>query len=140
MKIIISILLSLSLYADNLDNIFQEASQYYNINPKLLKAIAKIESNFNPKAIRVNKNGTKDYGIMQINSIHFRELSVFGIGEHNIMDPRTNIFIGAALLERHIKVFGNDISSVGRYHSNTPQFKAQWLQKLIKAYEDDKNG
>ena len=38
---------------------------------KTLSCIMKEESNFNPKAINktLNKNGTKDYGLFQINEI-----------------------------------------------------------------------
>jgi len=137
MKFLLAIIISFSLYANQFEDIFIEAGKYYDINPKLLKAIAKIESNFNPNAIRVNKNGTKDYGMMQINSIHLRELSFHGIDEKQLMEPKINIFVGAALLDRHLKIFGKDMESIGRYHSATPQYKYQWLQKLIKAYSND---
>jgi len=43
---------------------FDIAGQMYGINPLLLKAIARIESNFNPTAVHWNVNGSYDYGIM----------------------------------------------------------------------------
>lgn len=39
---------------------------------KVARAIAKCESNFNCDAINVNTNGTVDYGVFQINSIHWK--------------------------------------------------------------------
>jgi len=47
---------------------FEEAGSQYGISPQLLWSIAKTESNFNPRAINRNSNGTYDYGLMQINS------------------------------------------------------------------------
>ena len=47
---------------------FEEAGAEYGVSPRLLWAIAKAESGFNPAAMSVNTNGTFDYGVMQINS------------------------------------------------------------------------
>jgi soluble lytic murein transglycosylase-like protein len=40
----------------------------YKVHPDILRAITKVESNFNPRALNKNQNGTYDIGIMQINS------------------------------------------------------------------------
>lgn len=55
-----------------------EIGQRYNINPYLLGAIAKTESNFKANAVRQNKNGTRDIGVMQINSLWLPELAKYG--------------------------------------------------------------
>src|ERR1700694_2838883 len=47
---------------------FVEAGALYDINPTILRAIAKVESNFNPNAVNRNRNGTYDFGVMQINT------------------------------------------------------------------------
>jgi lysozyme-related protein Hpa2 len=125
-------LLISTLYAkvSDYDPYFETAGNYYNIPPLLLKNIANIESAGNPNAIRRNDNGTKDYGIMQINSIHFRRLSQWGINEHNIMDPKVNIFVGSWLLSEHIKEHGFNLQAIGNYHSKTPLYKDKWLHRL----------
>ncbi|CSE45098.1 transglycosylase SLT domain-containing protein [Shigella sonnei] len=46
---------------------WDKAGERYNIPSSLLKAIAEKESGFNKFAVNVNNNGSKDYGIMQIN-------------------------------------------------------------------------
>lgn len=122
---------SFSLFAASFDPYFDEAGAQYNIPPLLLKNIAKIESSLNPNAIRLNDNGTKDYGLMQINSIHFRRLSQWGINEHNIMHPKINIFVGSWLLSEHIKAQGFNFQAIGNYHSKTRTYKEQWLRRLI---------
>src|SRR5512146_2506830 len=39
---------------------FDEAGDQYGINPRILKAIAGVESNLAPRAINRNRNGTYD--------------------------------------------------------------------------------
>lgn len=128
-----ALLLSFSLFASSFDPYFDEAGARYNIPPLLLKNIAQIESSLNPNAIRLNHNGTKDYGLMQINSIHFRRLSQWGINENNIMHPKINIFVGSWLLSEHIKERGFNLQAIGNYHSKTNVYKEQWLRRLVAA-------
>lgn len=115
------------------DQYFEEVGAHYNIPPLLLKKIAVIESDLDPNSICKNKNGTVDYGIMQINSIHFKKLAKWGISEKNIMNPRVNIYAGGWLLSEHIKNNGFNFQAIGLYHSATPTFKEVWLDRLVKA-------
>ena len=121
--------------SDIYDHYFDEAGQYYNIPPLLLKKIATIESGINPNAINNNANGTKDYGLMQINSSHLHRLSQWGINETNILDPKINIYAGSWLLSEHIKEHGFNLQAIGRYHSATPSYKQIWLNKLTTAFK-----
>ncbi len=132
-NIVILFLFSCTLVANVLEYepYFQKAGSYYNIPPLLLKNIATIESAGNPNAIRINDNGTKDYGLMQINSIHFKRLSAWGINERNILNPQVNIFAGSWLLSEHIKERGFNLQAIGNYHSKTQVYKERWLRRLI---------
>jgi len=122
-----------SLHAtDKYDSIFVEAGKKYNVHPMLLKKIATIESGLNPKAICKNTNNTCDYGLMQINTIHFKRLKKYGISEANIMNPRVNIYVGSWLLSETIKRNGFNFDAIGNYHSATQKHKDVWLSKLIK--------
>lgn len=134
-RTVVLLFLSCIAYANvsTYDPYFQKAGNYYNIPPLLLKNIATIESAGNPNAIRVNNNGTKDYGLMQINSIHLRRLSVWGINERNILNPQVNIFAGSYLLSEHIKERGFNLQAIGNYHSKTQAYKDIWLRRLIIA-------
>jgi soluble lytic murein transglycosylase-like protein len=87
---------SLDARTDLYDRYFDEAGQHYNIPPLLLKKIATIESGINPRALNHNANGTLDYGLMQINSSHLRELSQWGINESNILIQKVNIMLKLA--------------------------------------------
>jgi len=125
-------LLLLAKVADYND-VFEKAGAQYNIPPLLLKNIATIESGGNPNAIRLNENGSKDYGLMQINSIHFRRLAQWGINERNILNPHVNIFVGSWLLSEHIKENGFNLQAIGNYHSKTQVYKEKWLHRLVVA-------
>lgn len=135
--ILVFVVSSLLARVADYDPYFQTAGAYYNIPPLLLKNIAKIESAGNPNAIRLNDNGTRDYGLMQINSIHFKRLSQWGINERNILDPKINIYAGSWLLSEHIKNHGFNLQAVGNYHSATPVHKEKWLRRLIVALRSE---
>jgi len=93
--------------AQDLEACFLHAGAYYGVSPLILKAIAEVESGMNPKAINHNRNGTKDLGIMQINTIWLKELKKYGIGEKELLeDPCLNIHIGAWILNRCIAKYG----------------------------------
>ncbi|MFA6144449.1 MAG: lytic transglycosylase domain-containing protein [Sulfurimonas sp.] len=115
------------------NDVFEKAGAHYNIPPLLLKNIATIESGGNPNAIRRNDNGSKDYGLMQINSIHFHRLAQWGINEQNILNPQINIFVGSWLLSEHIKEKGFNLQAIGNYHSKTAVYKEKWLHRLVVA-------
>lgn len=55
--------------------------------------IAKCESTLNPKAVHRNKNGSTDYGLFQINSVH-------GIPPEELYDVDKNIAYAKALYDR----------------------------------------
>jgi soluble lytic murein transglycosylase-like protein len=124
---------SLVLSNDKFDKYFVDAGIQYHIPPLLLKNIAKIESNFNPNALLLNTNGTKDYGLMQINTIHLKRLKQqYGITEEMLLQPKTNIYAGAQILSKIIRKHGFNFEAIGRYHSNTKEYKAKWNGKLMK--------
>jgi hypothetical protein len=55
---------------------------------KIALAIFRAESGLNAKAINVNKNGSVDFGCMQINSIHLSNIDTSSI---NLLNCRDNI-------------------------------------------------
>ncbi|WP_368919175.1 type III secretion system invasion protein IagB [Citrobacter sp. RHB21-C01] len=130
MKRIIFLLLivSQSVFANCWDN----AAHYYHVDPYLLYAIAKVESGMNPYAVGVNHDGTRDVGLMQINSSHFTELQRYGIDEYRLIaEPCTSIMVGASILSDMIKVYGNNWEAVGAYNAGLK--KENYPQRMIYA-------
>ena len=66
-------------------NCWQLAASRYHVDPLLLYAIAKVESGLNPTARNVNSDGSRDIGLMQINSRHLPTLAQYGITEQHLI-------------------------------------------------------
>jgi soluble lytic murein transglycosylase-like protein len=95
---------------------FEDAGRYYGVSPHLLWAIAKVESNFNPRAINRNKNGTYDIGLMQINSSWFPYLKKHGIDPSLLWEPCYNAYVGAMVLRHCIDTYGYSWRAVDCYN------------------------
>lgn len=113
------------------------AAYYHGVNHAILRAILKVESNLNPKAVGKNDNGTEDVGIGQMNSMHFKELSKFGIAPEQLKDACTGTYVAAWHLKKGIAKHGNTWFAVARYHSATPYFNNRYQillnNELVKA-------
>lgn len=93
----------------NLDDIFNAASQKYGVPVGLLKAVAKAESNFNPKA-------TSRCGAMGIMQLMPGTASTLGVTDP--YDPEQNIMGGAKFLSQLLRRFDNDTTlAVAAYNA-----------------------
>ena len=65
---------------------FRELVEKYPWNSKVMLAIARAESNCNPRSDNsgLNANGTYDYGLFQINSVHGHSRSILANPAKNI--------------------------------------------------------
>ena len=77
-------------------NLFVQAGAKYGVSPKLLAAVAKVESGYNPKA--VSPAGAQ--GLMQL-----MPGTAKGLGVTNSFDPEQAINGAAKLLSRNLKEF-----------------------------------
>jgi len=65
------------------------------VDPNLLAGIAKHESGLDPAVVHQNANGTRDWGLMQINDANFGWL---GLTEKSSLDPCLSVRAAAAVL------------------------------------------
>ena len=93
------------------------AAEYHVVNPWVLKAILKIESDFKEKAVNRNANGTIDVGMAQINSIHFAKLARYGIAPTELLDGCKATYVAAWHLANQLRMHGNTWFGVASYHS-----------------------
>ena len=102
-----------------LEACFREAGARFGVAPELLQAIAAVESGLEPLAQNANGDGSRDIGIMQINSWWLGHLAPHGIRESHLWDPCYNISIGAWILAHNVDLYGYTWDAVGAYHAGT---------------------
>lgn len=111
---------SMKILGHPMNRCIQNAAEYHDVDPQLLRAILVVESRLNPKAINRNRNGTRDIGVAQINTIHLPALQVHGIQEDHLLDACINTYVGAWLLRKQIARHGLNWYGIAAYHSTTP--------------------
>ncbi|KVW73111.1 lytic transglycosylase domain-containing protein [Burkholderia ubonensis] len=109
---------------------YDEAARYQQVNPLILRAIAWQESRNRSNALNKNANGSSDYGIMQINSIHLPLLSRYGITANTLMVPCKNIYVAAWHFRQKVNKYGNTWQAVGAYHSESPSLRDKYAKQI----------
>jgi soluble lytic murein transglycosylase-like protein len=112
---------------------FEEAASRYQVPSALLKAISRVESAGNPRALNRNKDGSYDIGHMQINSRWLPKLSHFGISSDQLWDPCTNTYVGAWILAHSIQRLGYSWNAVGAYNARSPELRDRYARSVSVA-------
>ena len=116
---------------------WNEVAQRYGVPAELLYAIARVESNLNPQAVNrshIQRTGSYDIGLMQINSGHLRSLARYGIRESDLYEPCTNLHVGAWLLADSFSRKGVSWDSVGAYNAACSQLKGDACTQARSKY------
>lgn len=108
------------------------ASQCFQVNPLLIRAIIWQESRFEPRAINHNSNRTRDIGLMQINTVNLPMLNTLGVNLQNLRENScVNVMSGTYILHTLVQRYGYSWNTIGRYHSATPRFNNVYVNKLL---------
>jgi len=97
------------------DELFKEVAHTYNLDPKLLHAIAKVESNYNPVAM--SPKGA--LGIMQLIPSTAKL-----VGVSDPFDPKENIYGGARYLRYLLDKFGDLTLALAAYNAGPKAVEA----------------
>lgn len=107
-----------SLSLSQIQQMITASAQQYGVDPSLALAIAQQESSFNPTAVsQPNRNGTVDYGLMQINSSN---LSSMGLTPSSALDPQANINAAMQLLAGYSTQYGGDPTAIANAYNAGP--------------------
>ncbi len=112
----------------------QAAISYY-VPATLIIAVLHTEGGRNGMA-KPNKNGTFDYGPMQINTIWLDKIKPFGYTVQDLQfNPCKNVEVGTWILSQSIANATHFGTGVGDYHSHTWHLNQKYLAKVVKHYQ-----
>ena len=105
-----------------------EYSMKYDLDPYLIFAMIKVESNFKPDAMSpknarglmqiTDKTGEWGAGVLKLNNYSLNSL----------YDPETNIYIGCWYMKSLLKEFGNDADLALAAYNGGSGNVSEWLQ------------
>ena len=119
----------------------------YNVPYDLALGVIKVESNFNPSLIHKNSNGSRDYGLFQINTINHKWLSE-ELGITDFLNPYQNIDAGVYMLSQLLKKYDDEHIVLMSYNMGEQAAKnlvsrgidsSQYSRKVIETKEELKN-
>jgi hypothetical protein len=73
-----------------------ELSQKYEVNPETVLAIRHCENPRSDMRPHLNNDGSRDYGYLQVNDIHKKQMTKLGL---DITDPNDSLEFGIRLLK-----------------------------------------
>lgn len=110
------------------------AGKKYKVNPDILLAIAVVESGMKANAVNVNKNGTKDYGMFQINEENLKRL---GIPVEYAFKPCLASFIAGYILRECINRYGYTGRAIDCYNKGyKARESSNYVIRVKKALEE----
>ncbi|UCG06129.1 MAG: lytic transglycosylase domain-containing protein [Desulfobacterales bacterium] len=134
---------SVTFYStDKYDDLISNACEIYGVDFRLVKAIIKAESDFNPRA--VSKKGA--VGLMQIMPENFQLLDI-----QNPFDPKENIMGGTRYfkylydrfegkLTLSLAAYNAGPTTVDNYNKSIPPYREteQYVQRVLQYYRNFK--
>lgn len=122
--------------ANEVDIAIAKAAHKYNLDVRLMRAIANVETNMGTtKLIRQNKNGTIDVGVFQINTVSFKLCK-----DLNILLMQGNADCAARILAHHKRTYRGQFPYWVAYHSKTPSRAAQYEARVRKVLRGQSDG
>ncbi len=112
-----------------------QAAITYRVPAILIISVLKTEDGHIGTATK-NKNGSHDYGPMQINGrTWLKQLKVFGVTKYDVQyNPCINVAVGTWILASNIANNKQLWQGVGDYNSATPVFNHSYRVKVKNLY------
>jgi soluble lytic murein transglycosylase-like protein len=103
------------------------AAETTKLDPLLILAVMAVESSFNP--IAESAYGAK--GLMQVVPRYHLERLAFHGGAETVLDPQTNIRVGAEILSDYIRRTGSLEAGLQLYAGAAEDADSQYAQKVL---------
>ncbi|MBR7064236.1 MAG: transglycosylase SLT domain-containing protein [Treponema sp.] len=129
-------------------NVILKHSEKNNISPFLIFALVYTESEFKITAVNTNTNGSTDFGLFQLNSNSFPQLT-----EAEFFDPETSAKYGVSHFKHCLNASrNNEVAALAMYNAGTARVRAgstpfstlnyagkimQYRSKLEKRFTDE---
>jgi len=95
-----------------------DAAEEFNIPLSLAFALAHTESKYKASAKHINKNGSIDRGLFQLNNKSFPKLT-----EADFYDPKISAHYGLSHLSFCLETAGNEVAALAMYNAGTTKVR-----------------
>lgn len=111
-----------------------QAAVTYHVPATVILSVMKKEAGKNGDANK-NKNGTFDYGVMQINSIWLPKIAAYGYKKNDLQyNACKNVAVGAWIISQNMAEGKTVWASIANYHSRTPAHNIPYKKSLYTNY------
>ena len=112
-----------------------QAAVAYHVPATLILSVLATEGGHVGLA-SANKNGTFDYGPMQINSVWVPKIQAYGYTKQQLQyDPCVNVTVGTWILSQNIANSSTAWRGIGGYHSHIATLNYHYQTKVSEVYQ-----
>lgn len=106
----------------------------YHVPAKVILSVIKQENGRNGLA-KPNKNGTFDYGVMQVNTIWLSKLANYGYTKEDLQyDACKNVNVGTWILAQGLAQAKTAWHGIGNYNSHTSSYNKAYRDSVFLIY------
>lgn len=103
----------------------------YKIPEQIIQAVIQVESG-GRNVISKNRDGSKDYGVMQINGWWLKILKHHEIQQKDLMNVCTNIAVGSWILRYEYQHFKNWQDALASYNGGRSGYNKSFAKKYAE--------
>lgn len=114
----------------------------YTLPPRVLPSIQAVEGG-RPGLAMLNRNGTEDLGVMQVNTIWLKPIAAYArlteaeVRHRLLEQPCFNIAAAGLIMRTYLdEARGDLMTAIGNYHSHTPALHELYRTKILRSAQN----